>query len=64
MLVISRKKSEVIMISDDISITVIDIGGNRVRLGINCPGKYSVHRAEVYNAIVREEATEEGNSQQ
>ncbi len=54
MLVLMRKLNESIMISDDITITVINIKGDRVRLGIDCPQEISVHRQEVYDAIQRE----------
>jgi carbon storage regulator len=52
MLVLSRKKSEAIRISDDITITVVEIRGDKVRLGVECPREISVHREEVYQAIV------------
>ena len=54
MLVLSRQKNEVIMIGDDIEITVVDIRGDRVRLGIAAPQSVSVHRKEIYEAIRRE----------
>jgi len=58
MLVLSRKDSESIMIGDDIVITVIEIRGDKVRLGINAPIDTPVHRQEVYEAIEREKARE------
>lgn len=54
MLVLSRQRDETIMIGDDIEITVVDIRGDKVRLGINAPKEVSVHRKEVYDAIRRE----------
>jgi len=54
MLVLSRTRDETIMIGDDIEITVVDIRGDKVRLGINAPSHVPVHRKEVYNAIQRE----------
>ena len=54
MLVLSRKKDEKIIIGDSISIMVIDIRGDKVRLGIDDPRDVSVHRREVYDAIQRE----------
>jgi len=54
MLVLSRQRDETIMIGDDIEITVVDIRGEKVRLGINAPPHISVHRKEVYEAIKRE----------
>lgn len=54
MLVLSRQRDETIMIGDDIEITVVDIRGDKVRLGISAPTSVSVHRKEVYDAIKRE----------
>jgi len=54
MLVLSRTRDETIMIGDDIEITVVDIRGDKVRLGINAPSHIAVHRKEVYDAIQRE----------
>ncbi len=51
MLVLSRQRDETIMIGDDIEITVVDVRGDKVRLGINAPAKIAVHRKEVYEAI-------------
>lgn len=51
MLVLSRKKNESIIISDEITVTVIEIRGDKVRLGIEAPKTVSVHRREVYEAI-------------
>ena len=54
MLVLSRQRDETIMIGDDVEITVVDIRGDKVRLGINAPRSIQVHRKEVYDAIKRE----------
>ena len=54
MLVLSRKRDETIMIGDEIEITVVDIRGDKVRLGITAPKSVPVHRKEVYEAIQRE----------
>src|SRR3569623_2294686 len=54
MLVLSRQRDETIMIGDDIEVTVVDIRGDKVRLGITAPREISVHRKEVYAAIRRE----------
>jgi carbon storage regulator len=54
MLVLSRQKDETIIIGDDIEITVVDIRGDKVRLGVSAPKSISVHRKEVYEAIRRE----------
>lgn len=54
MLVLSRQRDETIMIGDDIEVTVVDIRGDKVRLGISAPKEIAVHRKEVYEAIKRE----------
>lgn len=51
MLVLSRQRDETIMIGDDIEITVVDIRGDKIRLGITAPSRIAVHRKEVYEAI-------------
>ena len=54
MLVLSRHRDESIMIGDDVVITIVDIRGDKVRLGIDAPQDIPVHRREVYDAIQRE----------
>jgi carbon storage regulator len=54
MLVLSRERDQVICIGDDIEVCVVDIRGQKVRLGITAPKTVSVHRKEVYDAIRRE----------
>lgn len=54
MLVLSRKMDEVIMIGDDIAITVVEVRGDKVRLGIDAPKGVPVHRKEVYDTIKKE----------
>ena len=54
MLVLSRQKDESIMIGDDVEVTIVDVRGDKVRLGITAPKTISVHRKEVYEAIQRE----------
>jgi carbon storage regulator len=54
MLVLSRHRDESIMIGDDVVVTIVDIRGDKVRLGINAPQDIPVHRREVYEAIQRE----------
>jgi len=51
MLVLSRHKDESIIIGDNVEITVVDVRGNKVRLGINAPTSIPVHRKEVYKKI-------------
>jgi len=54
MLVLSRQKDESIMVGDNVEITIVDVRGDKVRLGINAPKNIAVHRREVYDAIQRE----------
>ncbi|MHC4574139.1 MAG: carbon storage regulator CsrA [Planctomycetota bacterium] len=56
MLVLSRCKDESIMVGDDVEVTVVDVRGSNVRLGITAPRSIPVHRKEVYKAIQREKA--------
>lgn len=56
MLVLSRQRDESIIIGDNIVITIVDIRGDKVRLGIQAPKEITVHRQEVYEAIKRESA--------
>lgn len=55
MLVLTRHRQEAIVIGDDIRISVLDIRGDKVRLGITAPKEVSVHREEVYEQIKRED---------
>ncbi|WP_428303868.1 carbon storage regulator CsrA [Lacipirellula sp.] len=55
MLVLSRKRDQSIVINDDITIVVVEIRGDKVRLGVEAPREIPVHRNEVYEAIKRSE---------
>jgi carbon storage regulator len=57
MLVLSRKKNESIVINNDITIVVVEIRGDKVRLGVEAPKEIPVHRREVYDAIRRNDVT-------
>ena len=62
MLVLSRQRDQTIMIGDDIEVTVVDIRGDKVRLGINAPRAVTVHRKEIYQMVKHEkELTAGGN---
>lgn len=63
MLVLSRYRDESIYIGDDIIVTIVDIRGDRIRLGIQAPPNVSVHRQEIYDAIMREKEREEQPTQ-
>jgi carbon storage regulator len=54
MLVLSRQRDESIMIGDDVEIIIVDVRGDKVRLGITAPKSVPVHRREIYDAIQRE----------
>ncbi len=54
MLVLSRQRDESIIIGDNVVITVVDVRGDKVKLGIDAPKEITVHRREVYEAIQRE----------
>jgi len=59
MLVLSRKQDEKIIIGDSITLMVVSIQGDKVRLGIEAPKHVSIHREEVYHAILKERVNEE-----
>ena len=55
MLILSRKKDETIVISDNIRLTIVEVRGSKVRIGIEAPRDVSVHREEIYDAINSED---------
>jgi carbon storage regulator len=63
MLVLSRKKNESIVINNDITIVVVEIRGDKVRLGVEAPKEVPVHRREVYEAIHRANGRTEDEAQ-
>lgn len=60
MLILTRRVGEILMIGDDVSVMVMGVNGNQVRLGINAPKEVAVHREEIYDKIRREEV--DGNT--
>ena len=64
MLVLSRKKNESIIINDDITIVVVEIRGDKVRLGVEAPKEVPVHRNEVYEAIRRNQQQKQDAGEQ
>jgi len=56
MLVLSRRKGESVIIGDGIKVTVIDVRGDQIRLGIDAPRSVSVHREEIYQQVLLENA--------
>ena len=60
MLVLSRQRDESIMIGDNVEIIIVDVRGDKVRLGITAPKEIPVHRREIYDAIQREKGQNKG----
>ncbi len=60
MLVVTRKRGESIVIGDDVRITVVEIRGDKIRLGINAPKTTPVHRKEVYDVIKKLDSQADG----
>jgi carbon storage regulator len=61
MLILTRRVGETVMIGDEVTITVLGVKGNQVRVGINAPKSIAVHREEIYERIKREQQGTEGS---
>jgi carbon storage regulator len=64
MLILTRRAGETVMVGSDITITVLGVKGNQVRIGINAPKDVAVHREEIYERIQSEKAAEGGESKE
>ena len=67
MLILTRRVGETVMVGDEVTVTVLGVKGNQVRVGINAPKSVAVHREEIYERIKREQqdqSTESGSSTQ
>ena len=60
MLILTRRAGETVMIGSDVTITVLGVKGNQVRIGINAPKDVAVHREEIYERIQNEKAADSG----
>lgn len=56
MLILTRRVGETLMVGDDVTVTVLGIKGNQIRIGVNAPKDVAVHREEIYQRILKEKA--------
>jgi len=63
MLILTRRVGETLMVGDDVTVTVLGVKGNQVRIGVNAPKNVAVHREEIYERIKDEQTHKEGTNQ-
>jgi carbon storage regulator len=63
MLILTRRVGETLMIGDDVTVTVLGVKGNQVRIGVNAPKDVSVHREEIYQRIQREKSGDQDDQE-